>query len=61
VKGRKRISSVRFYEQAKSDSKINDVPIVLMKEDRGPFFVLLQLDDLVEFAELISAARREKV
>ena len=59
VKGRKKIASVRFYEQAQNDAKPSDLPIVLMKEDRGPFFVLLQLDDLKGLAELICAGRQE--
>ena len=55
VKGRKTLSAVRFLDQAKDDAKPGDVPIVLMKEDRGTFLVLLELDDLPELLELLGA------
>ena len=59
VKARKKIACVRFMEQAKSDAKNGDVPIVIMKEDRGPFLVLCELDDLQKLAELLGDSVRE--
>lgn len=59
VKARKKIACVRFMEQAKSDAKNGDVPIVIMKEDRGPFLVLCELDDLQKLVELLGDSVRE--
>ena len=53
VKGRKKIGVLRFYEQAESDAAGNDVPIVLLREDRNEFFVLLKLKDVRKFMELV--------
>ena len=53
VKGRKSISVLRFYEQAESDAAGDDVPIVLLREDRNEFFVLLKLKDVRKFIELV--------
>jgi len=53
VKGRKHIAVLRFWEQAKDDARPGDIPIVLMKEDRGDFYVLLRVDDVPMFAERV--------
>lgn len=58
VKGRKQIAAIRFWEQARDDAIDSNVPIVLMKEDRGQFFVLLQLEDLQRLMERISDGTR---
>jgi hypothetical protein len=58
VKGRKAISAVRFHDQAKSDAKPGALPIVLMKEDRGDFLIMLCLDDLPRLLELIGNEQR---
>ena len=54
VKARKNIAIARFLDQAKDDAKQDDLPIVLLKEDRGQFLVLLQLADLKRLSEIIS-------
>jgi hypothetical protein len=46
VKSRKSIAAVRFHDQAVSDARDKNVPIVLMKEDRGDFFLMVRLNDL---------------
>ena len=56
VKSRKSIAAIRFHEQAVSDARDGSVPIVLMKEDRGDFFLMVRLVDLPNLVELISAA-----
>tara|TARA_R100001510_G_C7654580_1_gene213282 strand:- start:3241 stop:3588 length:348 start_codon:yes stop_codon:yes gene_type:complete len=56
VKARKSIAALRFYDQASSDAKDGDLPIVVMKEDRGDFFVLVRLDDLAKLSETLTRA-----
>ena len=58
VKVRKTIAACRFFDQADSDKKESALPFVLMKEDRGPFFLMLKLDDLPDFMKEIENARR---
>lgn len=58
VKGRKAISAIRFHDQAKCDAKPGALPIVLMKEDRGEFYLMLLLDDLPQLVELLDANKR---
>ena len=53
VKGRKNIAVLRFFEQAETDANDGDVPIVLLREDRNEFFVLLKLADVPAFVERI--------
>ena len=45
----KQIAAMRFMEQAVRDAGDN-VPLVVMREDRGPWCLMLRLDDLMEFA-----------
>ena len=59
VKARKSIAALRFYDQAKHDAKPGNVPIVLMKEDRGDFFLIVRLDQLQELVERIDEGRGE--
>lgn len=61
VKTRKSIAACRFFDQAESDRGENALPIVLMKEDRGPFFLMLKLDDLPQLMELIADAKQSEV
>ncbi len=60
VKARKSIAAVRFLDQATSDARPDTVPIVLMKEDRGEFLVLVRLDDLLDLSEIVSSAERDQ-
>ena len=54
VKARKSIAAIRFHEQAVTDARQGTLPIVLMKEDRGDFFLLVRLDDLPTLTEIVS-------
>ena len=57
VKRWKRIAACRFMEQAERDARgIGDVPVVLMREDGGPWMVLVPLDRSMEFAECLTSS-----
>jgi len=53
VKSLKRIALHRHYEQAKGDAGGGDIPIVVHKEDRGPWLVTCSVEDLKELAETL--------
>jgi hypothetical protein len=53
VKARKSIGAVRFHDQAVADAKPGTLPIVVMKEDRGDFFLMVRLDDLPKLMETL--------
>lgn len=57
VKGRRSIGAARFLDQALADKKPEDVPLVLMREDRGDWLVLLPLADVRRLLEYLSPAR----
>ena len=56
VKARKSIAAIRFHDQAVSDAKDGSVPIVMMREDRGEFFLLVRIDDLKKLMEIVDSA-----
>lgn len=58
VKRRSGIASLRFMEQAERDS-IDSVPVVAMREDRGPWNLLIRAKDLERFARTIVDALDE--
>lgn len=51
-KARARVAALRWYEQACAAVPLSKVPLVVVKEDRGPLMALLSLDDLLH---LVSA------
>jgi Holliday junction resolvase len=53
VKRRTSIAATRFLEQADADRKENQSPVVAMREDRGPWMILLKLDDLETLARTL--------
>lgn len=50
VKRYKRITATDFMDQAVTDSSENEVPVVLMREDKGTWLVVLRIEDSKEFA-----------
>ena len=58
VKARKSIAALRFHEQATADAVDGDMPIVLMKEDRSDFYVLIRLQDFPAVAELLGGTKK---
>lgn len=56
VKRYSRIASNRFLEQAEEDALVNDVPVVAMREDRGPWTIQIRAKDLIRFAAKIQNA-----
>jgi len=53
VKRRTSIAASRFLEQADADRKRSQSPVVAMREDRGPWMILLKLDDLETLARTL--------
>lgn len=53
VKRRTSIAATRFLEQADADRKENQSPVVAMREDRGPWMILLKLNDLETLARTL--------
>ena len=51
VKGRKGIAALRWMEQASADARPGEVPICLMREDRGEFHLVVRFDDLPRLME----------
>jgi Holliday junction resolvase len=58
VKRRSGIASLRFMEQAERDS-LESIPVVAMREDRGPWHLLILAEDLERFARKIVDALDE--
>lgn len=57
VKGRRSIGALRFLDQARAEVQSGDVPVVLMRENGGPWALLLELSDLERFVQRICQAR----
>lgn len=55
VKRRKSIASLAFNAQAERDAEIGDVPMVLMRADRGGWYVCVKLNDLRALAQRVAA------
>jgi hypothetical protein len=51
VKGRATITAARWMDQAVSDSMPHTIPLVVMREDRGPWLAMCRLHDLPQLAE----------
>lgn len=54
VKARKSIAALRFFEQAQADAKPGELPMVMMKEDRSDFFILIRAQDFPAVARLLN-------
>lgn len=60
VKGRKKIAALRWLDQSIADAG-DDLPIVVMKEDRGEFVLMVRLSDLPRLAERYAKATGKPV
>lgn len=58
VKGRRAINMLRWMEQADRDRRPGTKPIVLMRENAGPWHLLLRLEDLPRVIEEYMEGRR---
>jgi len=58
VKVRKSIAACRYHEQAEHDRIEGATPFVLMREDRGEWFVLVKLSDIETLMESLQDARQ---
>ena len=61
VKVRKSIAACRYYDQALRDQKPGTVPMVLMREDRGEWMIMLTLEDIPELIEAVNDEQRRQV
>lgn len=59
VKGRKALAVQDFMDQAVRDKFASDLPIVLMRENRGDWLVMVRLRDLRELAVAVAEIGRE--
>lgn len=57
VKKRKALSVQKFIDQAVKDAPPDKTPIVLMREDRGEWLVMVRIEDARAFAREILAAK----
>ena len=54
VKRRKRISALRFFEQAESDKREEEMPVILMREDGDPrWVVMFRIEDSERFVKAL--------
>jgi hypothetical protein len=60
VKVRKSIAACRYYDQALRDQKPGTVPMVLMREDRGEWMIMLRLEDLPDLIEAVDDEQRQQ-
>lgn len=61
VKGRKKIATLRWWEQAYKEARHGDAPIVLLREDQNTdFFLLMRLSDIPTFLAGIEQNRQKK-
>lgn len=61
VKVRKSIAACRYYEQAQRDHIPGSTPFVLMREDRGPWMVMVALTDIPDLMRAINERQDELV
>ena len=59
IKGIKRIAACRYMDQAVRDAKEGNIPIVLMRENRGRWMIMLHLSDLPQLAGIIDKVDNE--
>jgi len=57
VKVRKSIAACRYHEQAEHDCVAGATPFVLMREDRGDWFVMVKLKDFEQLTESLQDAK----
>jgi hypothetical protein len=53
VKLRKTISAEKFLEQAERDKKTGNIPVVLMRRDKGEWIVMFRIKDSIQFASQV--------
>lgn len=54
VKRRRNLAVARFLDQADEDRRAHEYPVVLMREDGGPWLVLLRMEDSLRFAQSLA-------
>ena len=54
VKGRHKIAAARWMDQCVDEARPGEVPVVVMREDRGEWLVMLRLSDSQAFAERLA-------
>ena len=60
VKGVERLNIYKAIEQAESDKKYHDIPIVIHKKNGKPFLLTMYLEDAGDFCENINDYRSSK-
>ena len=53
VKGIKRIAACRYMDQAVRDAAEGNIPVVLMRENKGEWMVMVHLKNLTELANVL--------
>ena len=54
IKGVERLNIYKAIEQAESDKKYHDVPVVVHKKNGKPFLLTIYLEDTGDFCEIIN-------
>ena len=54
VKRRARLAVYQFVDQAKAQAMAGEIPVVVMRQDRGEWLVLLRLTDSLGFAQRLA-------
>lgn len=57
VKRTERLSPYQFMDQAIRDAKTGSAPVVIMRSSYKPWLLMLRVDDAIQFAEEVLAAR----
>jgi Holliday junction resolvase len=56
VKGRKSIGALRFLDQARTEAKAGEVPVVLMRENAGDWVLMVPLEHVRALIERLPPA-----
>jgi hypothetical protein len=59
VKRRKKIAATHFMDQAIRDKAEEEFPVVLMRQDRGDWLVMIRLEDTLRFVRGYLKNRQE--
>lgn len=59
VKNVARLGTERYMLQAERDADESELPVVVMKQSRGEWCVMLRLSDSVKFADMLVANRKK--
>ena len=61
VKRRKALAVREFMNQACNDAKMGETPMVMMREDRGDWLVMVRLGDLYRLCESVAAIKGKPI